>query len=170
MRQTRLLALAASAAILASAAPVAAGPFDGILSIFGAEPAPYAAPPERSYYRYEGLEPVDGRRGRRAASRPAVVEDTKPVDTAIDPARVPDWYLADPTLRRGDIVVLARGVYVFQGGEGPRGPADFVPLERSRLSQGEKARVAAMTGYRPSERPTAALASGRTVAEASVSR
>lgn len=51
----------------------------------------------------------------------------------LDPATDPDWYLADPTLRRGDIVVTNTGVLVYQGRDSDvlrRG--DFAALGNSR--------------------------------------
>ena len=166
MRQTIVAAVVAATCAAGTAGSVrAAGPSDAILSIGGVAPDLYGVspPPERSYYRYEDLESVDGRREHRSM-RPRVVQDEKPIDTAIDPTKVPDWYLADPTLRRGDIVVLAEGAMVFQGDDGHRSAADFVPVERSRLSPTEKARIAAMTGGRPNRVPTAALRRGHEVA------
>jgi hypothetical protein len=42
---------------------------------------------------------------------------TKPPPPVVklDPATDPNWYLADPTLRRGDIVVTNGGVLVYRG-------------------------------------------------------
>ena len=47
----------------------------------------------------------------------------------LDPQTDPYWYLKDPTLRRGDIVVTAGGVLVYQGRDSDASrPADFVAL------------------------------------------
>lgn len=152
--RNRRLILAVSAALGLGSVAVpagAAGLFDAIASIFGGEPQSRDRAPVRQYFRYEDLEPIDPRpRPRRERPPHEAGRDARPVNTAIDPVKVPQWYLTDPTLRRGDIVVLVNGVFVFEGGSRiPYAPDDFVPLERSRLSAGERARIAAMAGYRP---------------------
>lgn len=66
--------------------------------------------------------------GVRSASKP------KPPAIKLDPATEPYWYLRDPTLRRGDIVVARSGALVFEGPrESEHATADFVALEHSRL-------------------------------------
>lgn len=69
---------------------------------------------------------------RPQTSRPA---STKPAELAIklDPASDAYWYLRDPTLRKGDIVVTRSGVVVF---DGPRASdhlsSDFTALEDTK--------------------------------------
>ncbi|RXF68515.1 hypothetical protein [Hansschlegelia zhihuaiae] len=75
----------------------------------------------------------------------------------IDPVKNPRWYLEDPTLRKGDILVLADRVLVFAGGEIGR-PKSYVALSRTKLlSAKERARVALITGRTA---PPAAVADG----------
>lgn len=82
---------------------------------------------------------------RSAQGRPVALHT--PVDMeagrarVIDPEANPDWHLIDPTLRRGDILVLRDRVVVFAGG--PVGaPKSYVALSRSRLvSKEERARL-----------------------------
>jgi hypothetical protein len=65
----------------------------------------------------------------------------------LDPAKNPNWHLQDPTLRRGDIVVLKGEVLVFQGGgRAPYGREDFASLDQARLSPSEKAQLRQMAG------------------------
>jgi hypothetical protein len=72
--------------------------------------------------------------GRRSAShrlkRPKVSHRAAVLNAQIDPVLDPNWYLNDPTLRRGDMVVLENKVLVYDGpaekGEnGVRRPARF---------------------------------------------
>jgi hypothetical protein len=52
---------------------------------------------------------------------------------SIDPVAHPDWYLKDPTLRYGDILILRSGPVVFQGSRQARASEDFVSLGQSRV-------------------------------------
>lgn len=64
----------------------------------------------------------------------------------IDPNKNPNWYLEDPTLRKGDILVLNDRVVVFTGGA-LGAPKSYVALSRAKLlTRKERERVAAMTG------------------------
>ncbi len=74
--------------------------------------------------------------------------ETPPEIDLMNPDRNPTWYLDDPTLRRGDIVVLKGEVLVFQGGRVPYSRDDFSQLGRSHLSSAEKANLRAMSGVR----------------------
>lgn len=52
----------------------------------------------------------------------------------IDPIKNPDWYLIDPTIRHGDILVLKTGAVVYKGNSrGSRVQEDFVSLGQSRM-------------------------------------
>ncbi len=138
----------------------AAGFIDAIGSLFGADPEPpryYRQPPHSPYYGSGS--PLDvtvrARRQRPKKERP-VVRRQKPTAVAavprvkIDPAKNPDWYLDDPTLRRGDIVVLKGEVLVYQGdGRSPRAREDFTALAASGLSSSERDKIAAMARLRP---------------------
>lgn len=60
---------------------------------------------------------------------------TKPVEPAVklDPASDSYWYLHDPTLRKGDIVVTRSGVVVFDGQRSSdHASSDFTALEDTR--------------------------------------
>ncbi|MBV9076678.1 MAG: hypothetical protein JO048_04245 [Methylobacteriaceae bacterium] len=104
--------------------------------------------------RYEeGARPLEmtvgPRRGRGGvASRPKRERAPREVATAkvIDPKTNPKWYLEDPTLRRGDIVVLPGRVLVYEGRGGPVEEADYASLDRSALSKQERQRIRAMAG------------------------
>ena len=52
----------------------------------------------------------------------------------LDAENDPTWYLKDPTLRRGDIIVLKTGVVVFDGQpKAEHFSGDFTPLGQTRL-------------------------------------
>lgn len=85
--------------------------------------------------------------------RPKPVEHvSKPTPPAVklDPEADPHWFLKDPTLRRGDIVVTANGPVVFQGRQSDRhASADFTALGESRLvSRSARQLVSAATDTR----------------------
>lgn len=86
---------------------------------------------------------------QRAKAKPAViyVDPKAQLAATIDPIANPDWHLIDPTLRKGDILVLADRVLVFSGGRiGIE--ANYVSLDKSRLiSKKERLQVAEMTGH-----------------------
>lgn len=98
----------------------AAGLFEGLARAIFGSPRLYASP---IYERDEPPRPRQRHRTPEVASKP-----TPPV-VALDPQTDPYWYLKDPTLRRGDIVVTAGGVLVYQGRDSDASrPADFVAL------------------------------------------
>lgn len=75
------------------------------------------------------------------AKAPEVSSKPKPPVVQLDPSSDPNWYLKDPTLRRGDIVVTAAGVLVYQGRDSDAmRPADFTALGGSD-SKGWKQRL-----------------------------
>lgn len=105
-------------------------------------------------YAYPNVQssPLEVRvRPRRATIRREGGEK-RVVATSIDPVKNPTWYLADPTLRRGDIVVLKGKILVYDGGSrGPTDTEDFTALKDSRLvSKGERERIQTMAGSRDS--------------------
>jgi hypothetical protein len=144
-------ALFAAALIVPAAGVQAAGLFDAIGSIFGADPEP-----TRSYRQAPGgysdgegglAVTVRPRRQKPRRERPvARREKAAPVISLnLDPAKNPNWYLDDPTLRRGDIVVLKGEVLVFEGsGRGPHTREDFTSLARSDLAKAERERISEM--------------------------
>ncbi|MGX5734216.1 hypothetical protein [Bosea thiooxidans] len=123
MARTRLMrfGLVAALAVMAAPGAEAAGLFDELArAIFGGRPRVYATP----IYEYD--EP----RARPAKPRaPEGASKPKPPVVKLDPSTDPHWYLKDPTLRRGDIVVTQNGVLVYQGRDSDDSrPADFVAL------------------------------------------
>lgn len=76
----------------------------------------------------------DGPTIRPKPSKPRPVS-TKPAEPPVklDPASDAYWYLRDPTLRKGDIVVTRSGVVVFDGQRGSdHASSDFTALEDTR--------------------------------------
>lgn len=76
----------------------------------------------------------DGPAIRPRPSKPRAVS-TKPAEPAVklDPASDAYWYLRDPTLRKGDIVVTRSGVVVFDGRRSSgHETSDFTALEDTR--------------------------------------
>jgi hypothetical protein len=61
----------------------------------------------------------------------------------LNPANNPNWYLQDPTLRHGDIVVLQNGPMVFVGGRAAAHKVtDFqAPAQADDMSNDERARI-----------------------------
>lgn len=122
----RRLAMFGMAAMLAAAGTPeaqAANLFEELgRAIFGGGPRLRATP----IYEYD--EPAPQRAPRQKA--PEVSSKPQLPVVQLDPATDPNWYLKDPTLRRGDIVVTNNGVMVFQGGRGGEDNrrADFTAL------------------------------------------
>ena len=76
---------------------------------------------------------------------PEVSSRPPPPVVKLDPATEPDWYLRDPTLRRGDIVVTASGVMVYRGRDSDAmRRSDFTSLGTSKSgAKGWQGRVLA---------------------------
>lgn len=90
------------------------------------------------------------RPGRPSAKAPkkAPVERPPVLVTPMDPVKDPNWFLSDPTLRKGDVVVLPGKVVVFNGNRGERRRSDFEDLLRTQLvSLKERSRIKAFTDY-----------------------
>ena len=131
------LAFASSAIMLASMVTATPGHAAGNLfeaigqALFG-QPAPSVAPVQP-----EDVGPMSVTVGpRRAApARPRYIT-AKPAAPAVklDPEADPNWFLRDPTLRRGDIIVTRTGVIVFDGqAKAEHVSGDFTPLGQTRL-------------------------------------
>jgi len=74
----------------------------------------FRAPAPRQIFDYGPLE-MTVKKPRRRPTR-SIESSSQSVQTVkIDPVSDPSWYLRDPTLRRGDIVVTQRGVLVYKG-------------------------------------------------------
>lgn len=70
--------------------------------------------------------------GERSSDKPRVTVTR--LQKPINPETNPDWFLTDPTLRYGDILVLKTGPVVYQGSsKRNRAQEDFVSLGQSRI-------------------------------------
>lgn len=115
IRAFSLAGLATALSLLA--APANAGFFDDLARAFSGPPQPRQAI-EPSNPLYVTVKP-QWKRGARQRTRipTAEAKSTPPKAPAVklDPSSDPNWYLKDPTMRRGDIVITDRGVLVFYG-------------------------------------------------------
>ena len=89
------------------------------------------------------------RETRRERPSPNAVRTAEVPAGPIDPAQNKNWYLQDPTLRAGDIVVLTNEVLVFKGGRMPFSRDNFASLAESDLPKDERERLAHMAGLKP---------------------
>jgi hypothetical protein len=122
-RRVAMFGMVAAMAVAGAPGAQAANLFEELgRALFGGGPRLRATP----IYEYD--EPVQPRAPRHKA--PEASSKPKPPVVQLDPATDPSWYLKDPTLRRGDIVVTANGVMVYQGGRGSEDNrrADFTAL------------------------------------------
>jgi hypothetical protein len=151
-----LLSLLALGAALAGASPASAqdGLF-GFLHFGGSQPqaAPRVSPyvPRASAYAprvSSSYAPRELRVRPRSVSRPSrpsggnwarvrepsvagrdVLMAQKEAYAKLNPSSNPKWYLEDPTLRAGDVVVLKGGIMVYAGGKSAvHQDREFVPL------------------------------------------
>ena len=157
----RTLALAAIIGPTVAIGSAHADFFDAIGRIFGGDPSP--VPVERSYQpNPSSFDDVDRElhplgltvRSRHVPKRQTVRRAKPPeksVETvSLNPTENPSWYLDDPTLRRGDIVVLKGEVLVYEGSvSGRHSREEFSSLERSRLPSAEKQKLREMAGVLP---------------------
>ena len=90
----------------------------------------------------------------------------KKLAVSLNPETNPDWFLQDPTLRAGDIVVLKGEVLVLQGGRAPYSREDFATLAQSRLAAGEKRKIRDMAGLQ-ADTKVADVVTPRAIAAAS---
>ena len=121
-----------------------AGLLDDLARALFGRPQP---PPQVYFVQPEPLA-VTVRPKRRQQPRKLVASKPTPPVVKLDPAADHYWYLDDPTLRRGDIVVTHADVLVFEGRAGQSHRAsDFTALSRSRLvSKATQQRVGAAAG------------------------
>jgi hypothetical protein len=152
-----VLAAALSGPLFGVGCAHAASLFDAIGAAFGAQPEPsrpFRAAPAAAEMGRGGLSLTvrprrqKPRRERAVARRPQPVQPSVPLN--VDPATNPNWFLDDPTLRPGDIVVIKGKVLVFEGsGPAPHAREEFTSLEGSKLSREERERISAMAGLPP---------------------
>jgi lipoprotein-anchoring transpeptidase ErfK/SrfK len=112
MMRVRFIAMGVAGAALLAVAPQAqaANIFDDFARAFFGRPA---AQNQQQVYS-DPLEMTVKPR-RKAPKFSETSTRPPPPVVQLDPATDPNWYLADPTLRRGDIVVTNGGVLVYQG-------------------------------------------------------
>lgn len=154
MMRLKVLVAGVAGAIGFGIAPQAnaAGFFDDFARAFFGRPA---APPIFS-------DPFETK-PRRHKPRPEAAKPNAPA-VKLDPATDAFWYLRDPTLRKGDIVVTRSGVVVFDGRTSTEhAPADFTTLgEARRLPKAQKeaiqAAVAAGRSFAAENPPAAPVA------------
>ena len=118
--------IALAAASLTSAVPAQANFLE---TLFGIAPRRVVAPvPEREplHMTVRPRAPLDGRPGVATKEAPPTPR-VAPMEYASDPY----WYLKDPTLKKGDVIVLDGRVVVFSGGE--RSYSSFQSIKESRL-------------------------------------
>lgn len=90
----------------------------GARNIFDDFASAFFGAPRRAAPIYEPLEMTVKPRRRapkQSAAYPEVSSKPAPPAVKLDPATDPNWFLGDPTLRRGDIVVTRQGVLVYHG-------------------------------------------------------
>lgn len=90
---------------------------DFAATFFGAptRPTAYHYVPEREYAPLHMTVRKRQPRKPKPVSLPEVSTKPSPPLVKLDPAIDANWYLKDPTLRRGDIVVTTKGVLVYNG-------------------------------------------------------
>jgi len=111
-------------AVAAAPGAEAAGFFDGLARAIFGPPRLKASP----IYEFDDEAP----RARPRPRAPEAASKPKPPAVKLDPQTDRNWHLKDPTLRRGDIVVTASGVLVYQGRDSDATrPGDFVALGSS---------------------------------------
>lgn len=132
------------------------------------------APERRSHVTRVGL-----RKSKAAAPKagPRPATPVEPFDAkaqlarTIDPNLRPDWYLIDPTIRRGDVLFLKNKVVVFKGSK-IGDLKSYVPVSNSRLLTKKERRVIETLARRPSgdEQPVAARPAPAGLVSASAAR
>ena len=141
MTRAWMMRWAVAAALAFSAAPSAqaAGLFDDLArALFGGGPRLRASP----IYEYDDEPRVRAPRARAPASEAS--SKPKPPVVQLDPQADKQWYLKDPTLRRGDVVVTAHGVLVYQGRDSDHLiEADFTALGGNSGEKGWKGQLQA---------------------------
>lgn len=123
-RRTAIVA-ALAAASFAIGAPAQANFLE---RLFGVAPRPVLAP--ESTPLHMTVRPKHRKSGQPAATA-GKHEPPIPRVTPMEYANDPLWYLKDPTLKKGDVIVLQDRVVVFNGGE--RSYSNFLGFQSSRL-------------------------------------
>ena len=123
MTRRMILAIGVAGSLAMAPQAQAAGFLDDLTRAIFGNPAPPAM-----------IGGPDGPAIRPRPSKPRPV-NTKPAEPPVklDPASDAYWYLRDPTLRKGDIVVTRSGVVVFDGQRSSgHETSDFTALEGTK--------------------------------------
>lgn len=123
MTRRMILAISAAGGLAFASQAQAAGFLDDLSRAIFGNPTPPAM-----------IGGPDGPAIRPRPSKPRPV-NTKPAEPAVklDPGSDAYWYLRDPTLRKGDIVVTRSGVVVFDGQRSSgHETSDFTALEGTK--------------------------------------
>lgn len=116
VRKGRVRVAMVGLVLLGATQAQAANIFDDFArAFFGAPQRPVPAAP------LDQSDPLSVTVKPKRQALPDVSSKPSPPVVQLNPSQDPNWYLKDPTLRRGDIVVTARGVMVYQGRD-----ADFM--------------------------------------------
>jgi hypothetical protein len=132
----------------------------GLFGFLGGFGQPYQRPePTRVYPQSYPSRPLEMRVGPRRVMKPStspgrfvarprrpqmagrdVQMTQKETYAKLSPATNPQWYLQDPTLRHGDLIVGEKGVMVFVGEKNAsHGKTDFQPIaQASDISKAER--------------------------------
>ena len=90
---------------------------------------------------------VKGKLEAKAAEKRSRPAPASKLATPIDPKTNPNWHLIDPTLKRGDVVVLKGQILVYDGRNGPASRDDFTALKQSKLlSPAEREQIEKIAG------------------------
>lgn len=145
-RVAALVGLAAGGLLVVQATPASA-----FLDFLFGSPQ-QAAPPPVSHPLDVRVDPsrraaARARLNRRKAEKKVAKEngERRPagrhqVQRAIDPVAHPDWYLNDPNIRYGDILILKSGPVVYTGRSRSRSREDFVSLGQAGIVSGSNVR------------------------------
>lgn len=157
------MGVAAGLILLGASQAQAANIFDDFArAVFG--PPRQAVPVVRAV-PLENYDPLSVTVKPKRQSYPEVSSKPSPPVVQLNPSTDPNWYLKDPTLRRGDIVVTASGVKVYQGRDADMlSKADFAALggkvgEKSWKGQLQAAAAGGRTFFRDESAPKSAAAS-----------
>lgn len=152
--------IAAGMILLGASQVQAANIFDDFArAFFGAPRRAVAVAPIETY------DPLSVTVKPKRQSYPEVSSRPSPPVVQLDPSQDPNWYLKDPTLRRGDIVVTAGGVMVYRGRDADMSTkADFAALggkagDKSWKGQLQAAAAGGRSFFRDGAPPRAATAS-----------
>lgn len=125
MTRRMVLAIGVTGSLGLAMAPQAqaAGFLDDLTRVIFGNPSPPAM---------IGIPDGPALRPRPSKPRPASTKPAEPT-VKLDPASDAYWYLRDPTLRKGDIVVTRSGVVVFDGQRSSgHETSDFTALEGTK--------------------------------------